>query len=201
MPGRPLGGGIASRNPLRGQLGRHCVSVPVHLDPIPMRSLLFLAAMPIVGACTMTTSPESSLAPRAAEAIDPRVPIPDEVPAGTVDPVLASRLSSLVADVRGGIAAFDAREADAARLATAAGPQASESWIAAEQALSRLVEQHGVTTRAAADIDALASVRLERQRWISPAEREVISAAAAEVGAINGRQSESIDRLKAQLDR
>ena len=78
---------------------------------------------------------------------------------------------------------------------------ASESWIAAEQALSRLIEQYGVTTRAAADIDALASGRLEGQRWIEPADREVIAAASAEVAAISQAQSEAIRRLTDQLAR
>lgn len=97
--------------------------------------------------------------------------------------------------------AFDAREAEASRLAAAAGPAASEGWIAAEQALSRLVEQYGVTTRAAADIDALAASRLEQQRWIAPAERETIAAAASEVAAISQRQAEAIERLKDRLAR
>jgi len=166
-----------------------------------MRRFLLLTCVPLAAGCTPATSPEPSLAPRPAEAIDPRLPIPDEAPAGTTDPALASRLSALVADVRSGLPAFEAREAEAARLAAAAGPQASEGWIAAEQALSRLIEQHGVTTRAAADIDALASSRLERQRWISPADRQAISAAAAEVDAINARQADAIDRLKDRLGR
>ena len=78
---------------------------------------------------------------------------------------------------------------------------ASESWIAAQQALSRLVEQHGVTTRAAGDVDALAANRLEGQHWIRPSDREAIAAAAAEVGSINNAQSEAIRRLTAQLER
>src|SRR5687767_5148477 len=112
-----------------------------------MRSLLFLLAVPLLAACSTTTSPEPSLAPRAAEAIDPRVPISDETPPGTLDPALTGRLSVLVAEVRSGAPAFVAREAEASRLAAAAGPMASESWIAAELALTRLVEQYGVTTR------------------------------------------------------
>ena len=166
-----------------------------------MRSLLLLLALPLAAACSVTTSPEPSLAPRAAEAIDPRIPIPDETPAGTVDPALASRLAVLVAEVRSALPAFEAQEADANRLAAAAGPAASESWIAAEQSLSRLVEQHGVTTRAAADIDALAAARLEGQRWIAPADREAIAGAASDVAAISARQAEAIDRLMDQLAR
>jgi hypothetical protein len=166
-----------------------------------MRRLLSLVALPLVAACSMTTSPEPSLAPRAAEAIDPRLPIRDEVQEGTVDPALAGRLSALVAEVRSAAPAFDAREAEASGLAGSAGPAASESWIAAEQALSRLVEQYGVTTRAAADIDALASSRLEGQHWIAPADQAAITAAASEVASISQRQADAIDRLKEQLAR
>lgn len=166
-----------------------------------MRRLLLLLALTFTAGCSTTTSPEPSLAPRAAEAIDPRLPIANEVPAGSLDPALASRLSALVGEVRSAAPAFEAREAQASRLAAAAGPVASESWIAAEQALSRLVEQHGVTTRAAADIDALASSRLASQRWITPADREAIVAAASEVAEIGARQTAAIDRLKDQLAR
>lgn len=166
-----------------------------------MRSLPLLIVVPFVAGCSTTISPEPSLAPRAAEAIDPRLPIASEAPPGTVDQELASRLSALVGEVRSAVPAFEAREGEATRLAGAAGPAASESWIAAEQALSLLIEQHGVTTRAAADIDALASSRLEAQRWITPADRQAITAAASEVGAISAQQAGAIDRLKAQLAR
>lgn len=166
-----------------------------------MRSLCPLLILPLAAACSITSSPEPSLAPRAAEAIDPRIPIPDESATGPVDPALAGRLSALVGEVRAGVAAFEEREAAATRLAADAGPVSSEGWIAAEQALSRLVEQHGVTTRAAADIDALASSRLDRQHWIAPADRQAIEAAAAEVASISAGQAEAIDRLKNQLAR
>ncbi len=144
---------------------------------------------------------EPSLAPRAAESIDPRVPIPDPVPTGTVDAELAARLNGLVETARAGAPQFNAQESEATRLAASAGPMASESWIAAQQALSRLVERHGVTTRAAGDIDALAANRLEGQHWIRPSDREAIAAAAAEVGSINDRQSNAILRLTSQLAR
>ena len=166
-----------------------------------MRRLLLVLAVPLSAGCSTTTSPEPSLAPRAAEAIDPRLPIPDETPTGTLDPALAGRLSALIAEVRAGMPAFEAREGEAARLAAAAGPAASESWIAAELALSRLLEQYGVTTRAAANIDALGAERLESQRWIVPADREAIAAAAAEVAEISNRQAAAIDRIKRQLAR
>ena len=145
--------------------------------------------------------PEPSLAPRAAESIDPRVPIPDAVPAGPVDPALAQRIDVLLAEVRGSEAAFAVREAEAARLATSAGPVSSESWVVAQQSVSRLVEQFGVTTRVAADIDALASARLYSNRGISPGDQQAISAASSAVAAISEPQAASIARIRETLAR
>ena len=156
----------------------------------------------LAGACsTSFTGPEPSLSPRAAEAIDPRVPIPDVVPIGPADAALAGQLENLVGQARSGIPTFDARQASAERLAAAAGPVASESWVAAQQALSLLVEQYGVTTTAAANIDALAAGRIEGQRWIRPSDQQAIAAAAAEVGSINEAQWAVISRLREQLAR
>jgi hypothetical protein len=106
-----------------------------------------------------------------------------------------------VSEARAGAPQFDARQAEADRLAAGAGPAASESWVAAERALSLLVEQYGVTSQVAADIDALASTRLQGQHWLRPADQQAIAAAAAEVAAISDRQSAAIDRLKNQLAR
>jgi hypothetical protein len=167
-----------------------------------MRSWLPLITMSIVAGCSMPPpAVEPSLAPRAAEAIDPRLPIADIAPTGSVDPSLAARLQAILSTARAGVPAFEARAAEASRLAAEAGPIASESWVAAEQILSRLVEQYGVTTRAMADIDALASDRLNRQHWIQPADREAIAVAAAELAAIGDPQAATIARLKNQLAR
>lgn len=165
-----------------------------------MRKLIALALMTAAG-CSTTPMKEPNLAPRAAESVDPRLPVPDTAPAGPVDAALADRLHALVGIVKSSVPQFEAQEADAARLAAMAGPMASESWIAAQQGLSRLVEQHGITTRAAADIDALAASRLDGQRWIGPADQHAIAAAAAEVGAINASQTAAIDRLSSQIAR
>lgn len=166
-----------------------------------MRNSVVLASLLLVAGCSPTAITEPSLAPRAAESIDPRLPIPDTMPTGTVDAALAQRLQALVEAARAGTSEFNAQESEATRLAAAAGPAASESWIAAQQALSRLVERHGVTTRAAGDIDALAGSRLGGLHWIRPADREAIAAAAAEVGSINEAQTGAIERLTSQLAR
>jgi hypothetical protein len=165
-----------------------------------MRRLVSLLALSLATACsTPQTGPEPSLAPRPAEAIDPRVPIPSVVPSGPVDAALAAKLDYLVGQAQAGVALFQARRASAERLASTAGPIASEGWVAAQQALSLLIEQYGVTTNAAADIDALAAARLESQRWIRPADQQAIADAAATVAAISDHQAAVIERLKNRL--
>ena len=166
------------------------------------RFALPAAAAILATACVRPDiGPEPSLAPRAAEAIDPRVTIPSDVPMGRVDAALASRLAALVGEANAALPAFGARLAEAERLAAAAGPAASESWIVAQQSLSRLTEQHGATTRAAAEIDALAATRLEEQRWLAPADREAIAAAAATVASLSEMQAAAIERLRERLAR
>jgi len=163
-----------------------------------MRLLLPLALLALTTACAAPRN-YPSLAPRSAEAIDPRLPIEVDPSPGTLDPRTAAALAEAVAAARGGTVAFNqlAREAEA--LAAAAGPRQSESWIAAQQALSALGAQHGVTTNAAAEIDEIAAERIDAARWLVPATRAAIEAAAAEVGAINDSQSATIDRIGARL--
>ena len=162
--------------------------------PVAVVALSTACARPDIG-------PEPSLAPRAAEAIDPRVAIPSEVPISSVDAALASKLASLVGQAHAAGPRFNTLRQEADRLSIAAGPPTSESWIAAQQSLSRLIEQQGVTTRMAAEIDEIAATQLKNQRWIAPADREAIAAAAAEVTAINDAQSNGIAQIREQLSR
>ena len=164
-------------------------------------ALIVAAAASITACARPDIGPEPSLAPRAAEAIDPRVAIPSEVPMGSVDPALASRLAALVGEAHAAAPAFSTLRAESERLAAAAGPGQSESWIAAQIALSRLVGQQGVTARIAADIDEIATRQIKEQRWIAPANREAIAAAAADVWAISDAQSNGIQQIREQLAR
>jgi len=163
-----------------------------------MRTILLLALTLAIAACA-TRGIYPSLAPRATEAIDPRVPIDATPSPGTLDPRTAAALADAVAVARSAVAEFNQLARAAEALTAAAGPRQSESWIAAQQALSALGAQHGVTTNAAATIDAIAADGIDRTRWLVPATRAAIEAAAAEVGAINNRQSATIDRLGARL--
>src|SRR5829696_7926289 len=138
----------------------------------------------ILAACNTPQSGEPSLAPRAAEAIDPRVPIPSEVVAGPADPALAARIVQLMAEVRAGNAAFEAAAQEAERLTAAAGPAQSESWIEAQQAISALVAARAPVARAIADLDELAATRLAASGGILPGDLAAIQAASTEAAAI-----------------
>ena len=155
----------------------------------------------LLSACAAQPAGEPSLAPRAAEAIDPRVPIPGDVVSGPADTALASRIAELMAQVRAGDAAFVAAAQDAQALAAAAGPAESESWIVAQEALSALVAARGPVTRAIADLDALAATRIAATGGLLPGDLDALNAASAEAGAIGQREAEVIDRLQAQLSR
>ena len=140
-----------------------------------------------------------SLAPRAAEGIDPRVPVLANPAPGSVDPLVAAALARAVATARGGTGEFARLAQRAEALAAAAGARESESWVVAQQALSALSAQHGVTTSAAADIDAIAAERIDAARWLVPATQAAVATAAAEVGAISQGQRATIARLSARL--
>jgi len=164
-----------------------------------MRRLILCLPILASAACSAPGAVYPSLLARPTEAIDPRLPIDPAPSPGPLDPALADRLRAAGSAARGGVAEFDRLAGIAERAAAAAGPRQSESWIVAQQALSALVAQHGVTTRAAGDVDALAGERIEAARWIAPANRAAIEDAAAAVGAINDAQSAVIAQLGDRL--
>nr|WP_294847193.1 hypothetical protein [uncultured Sphingomonas sp.] len=166
-----------------------------------MRRPLIFASVLALSACSTPQLAEPSLAPRAAEAIDPRVPVAPLVSTAPADPALISLLAASVSRAEAGRAEFASRAATASGLAAAAGPSGSESWISAQAALSLLIEQHGIATNAAADVDGLAGAQLHEKRWISPADQRAIAAASAQLDDIVTSQNAAIDRLRSQLAR
>src|SRR5215210_9150645 len=65
-----------------------------------MRPAAFLSIMAL-SACAAPGGPYPSLQPRAAEAVDPRVPVERPINDRPVTPALATRLSALVDQARG----------------------------------------------------------------------------------------------------
>ena len=162
------------------------------------RSFAIGAVLAATG-CATPSGPAPSLAPRAAEAIDPRIPVVSGGVVRPVDRALADRLAELIRLARAGEAAFVTAAGEAGRLAAAAGSPQSESWVVAQQALSAAVAARAPTTRALGDIDAIAANALARQGGIAPGDLTAIEAAAAEVAAIDRRQAQAIEALEARL--
>lgn len=154
------------------------------------RLLLPLTLLP--AACASTTANEPSLAPRAAEQVDPRLPVDGPSVPAPADPALAGQLAGLVADARQGDAAFQVALPGTRATVSAAGANGSESWIAAQQSLSALESLSAPAAKAAGDIDELAS---ERAASLGPTDLAALQAAANEVHAIAEREAAAIKEL------
>ena len=152
-----------------------------------------------LGACAPAGGPFPSLQPRAGESIDPRAPIAGAVNNRPVSPDLANRLAQLVAQAREGEAAFAPAAARAEQLAAAAGAPQSESWIAAQEALSAAVAARAPTAHALGDIDALGATTLQVHGGLAPADLAAIRSAGAQVFAIDQRQAERIKAIQGRL--
>ncbi|MEO8175940.1 MAG: hypothetical protein ABI626_04695 [Sphingomicrobium sp.] len=156
-------------------------------------------AFALAGCASAPSGAARALAPRPAEAIDPRAPVISATTPQPADPALAARLAELTGRAHQAETAFAAAAAQAERLTAAAGPPQSESWVVAQQALSAVVAAREPAARALGDIDALAQTQLTEHGGIAPADLAAIEAAAADVGALDRRQAERIDALQARL--
>ena len=163
-----------------------------------MRTAALLSILTL-SACAAPGGPYPSLQPRAAEAIDPRVPVVRPVNDRPVTAGLTARLSALVEQAQSGDAAFDGAASAAERLAAAAGAPQSESWIAAEEALTAAIASRRPTATALGDIDAIAATDLQTQAGIAPNDFAAIKSAAATVAAIDRRQAERVDAIQKRL--
>ena len=165
-----------------------------------MRSLSLLL-IPGLAGCAATPVAAPSLAPRPAETIDPRVPVPEPAISMTPSAGLSSEIERLVAQAVAGDGAFRPLIERARELAAAAGPKESESWIAAQQALSAAVAARAPVTTAAADIDGLGARRIKALGGISAGDLMLLDIAAAKVGAVDSREAAAIDEIQRLLSR
>ena len=161
-------------------------------------TLLAAAAVPALAACAVEGDfPSLALRPaeRDRSIEEPVRPAPQVAD----DAALRGRLAELGALAAEGERAFDAAFGAAEAAAAAAGAAESESWVAAQQALSRLEAARGPTTRALADLDRLALDRADLAA--SAADVAALDAAAAAVRQIAAGQQERLDRLRERLSR
>ena len=163
-----------------------------------MRNAAFLALLAL-SACAAPGGPYPSLRPRAAEAIDPRVPVVRPMNDRPVTPELAARLAALVDQAQAGDVAFDGAASAAEKLAASAGAAQSESWIAAQESLSAAIAARRPTATALGDIDEIGATALQTQGGIAPNDLAAIQRAAALAGSLDQRQAQRIDAMQKRL--
>ncbi|MGZ8997427.1 MAG: hypothetical protein ACXW2T_01090 [Allosphingosinicella sp.] len=159
-------------------------------------SMTFTALL-LASACA-PGGPYPSLAPRP---IEKAMADSEEVPAQTEAPDdagLPARIEALAAQARRGDAEYRAVLPEAREAAAKAGPSGSDSWIVAQQALSRLEAARSTTGSALADLDALAMAEASA-RPLSPADRERLNSATRDAEALAERQRSEIAKLQARI--
>jgi hypothetical protein len=155
--------------------------------------------MILLGACSTTGGPYPSLQPRAAERIDPRLPVERPMNRRPVSATLEARLRSLIADAQSASSAFDAAASQAEQLASSAGAPQSDGWVAAEEALSAAVAARRPVAEALAEIDSIGANALQTQGGLAPNDLAAIQSAASVVGGLDRRQAERIQAIQQRL--
>lgn len=159
------------------------------------RTWAFTAVLTL-GGC-VTQGPFPSLAPRPGEGdISIAEPQRPDVAAPS-DPAVAQRIATLKAQAQDGQNGFDAAYGRTTTTVATAGGQGSDSWSAAQEALSRLEAARGSTTEALAALDRLATERADMPTSIE--DRALIDAAMADVARLAEVQNERIAELRRRL--
>ena len=164
----------------------------------PFRSLTsILAAAIALSGCT-AGGPFPSLAQREVE----RQPIAEPVRATPVvadDIGLRSAIAEHLARARQADAKFATTIGSAESAARAAGSPGSDSWVAAQEQVSRAEAARAGTTLAYGDLDRLA---LERSNLpTSPNDQAALASALSEVEQIAAGQQSRLERLKTLIAR
>ncbi len=164
------------------------------------RASLTIALPLLLAAGCAAPGPYPSLAPRPAEKAyaedaEERKPTPQPD-----DPALAGEIDRLLAEAKAGSADFDAALPAAETAAKASGAAGSDSWMEAQQALSRLEAARARTTAALADLDRLAVERTSAGT-LGAADAQRLRAATSEIQALADAQAERLRRLGESLIR
>ena len=156
-----------------------------------------LAAAAFAAAGCAPAGPFPSLAMRPEERLvtvgEPRRPRVD--PAS--DPALRGRVNALLGQGRAGTRAFDEAEPAAERAIRAAGASGSDSWVSAQQQLSRLEAARVETTTALAELNQLAAARADQAT--NSGDYALIEQAIAELERLAAAQQARLDQLRGRL--
>jgi hypothetical protein len=157
------------------------------------RFLVLAAMLAVCLAGCVSQGPFPSLAPRPAEQEDWSEEPVHAAPVVADDAALRGRIAALLAQAHDGERAFDADVPAAERAAAHVGAVGSDSWIEAQQAISRLQASRGRTDEAATELHQLRLTRSGQPS--SAADLAALDAAIQEVGAIAERQQRRMDRF------
>ena len=161
-----------------------------------MKRLVPLALL-LATACAQAGN-APSLARRPIESRDLSAPPPEPAPAAAADPTLKRELTTLLERAEAGQRAFATLVPRARAAASAAGAEASESWIAAQQRLTELESARADTSAALARVDALLSERVLAR---SDAGLVELQAASQQIGALAEAQQSALDAIKGRISR
>ena len=114
------------------------------------------------------------------------------------DPQLPARIAAFVEAGRRGQAAFEAALPEARAAVGRAGPSGSDSWIAAQQAISRLETTRATIANALSELDAYATEQA-RTRPLGPGDAERIREATETLQRLARDQERQSAELQARL--
>ena len=158
-----------------------------------MKRLLLPLALLLAGCVAQGDYP--SLAPREGEGLAIEEPVREAVEVPD-DAALRARIAALLEDARQGTRSFNALYAEAERAVARGGAEGSESWIEAQQAISRLEAARLATSQAAVELGQLELAQADRPT--SDADQRALEAAITEAERIAADQQLRIDRLRAR---
>jgi hypothetical protein len=159
------------------------------MNPRPI--LMALLAAGLTGC--VAQGPFPSLALRPAEQEDWTEEPVHAAPVVANDASIRTRIAALTGEARDGSRAFDADLQAAERATAHVGAEGSDSWVEAQQAVSRLQASRARTDEAAAELHQL---RLARAGQPTSAEDlAALDAAIEEVRGLSERQQQRLDRV------
>lgn len=161
--------------------------------------LVIVAAAGLSACATATDAP--SLARRPAESIDPRLPIADRSPSLPADPALVAAWQRIAAPAFAQAPAVQAALDRAGTFAAAAGPRGSESWIAAQQALSAAIAAGEPVTLAIGAFDAAVAERIRSGQRLVPQDLAAARRIAEELASLDRAQRQRAEAIQLRLSR
>lgn len=154
--------------------------------------VLAIAAAVLLSGC-ITHGPWPSLAQRPDERLTIDEPV-REAPQIADDSALRVRINALLAEARAGNAEFERDYGAAAQAASRAGAQGSDSWMAAQQAISRVEAARGRSSSAAAELHELATARASQPT--SASDQAALEAAIDQADGVVAAQQARLSRIR-----